>query len=242
MAGIMCGVGGDAAVLPSDIWEDAARLGRAILLDAIRLAARGTPSSPVAEAGLFFNLEKDMTNRCVAALGVALAFGATAASSAEKHRDLHIVIETIDHSKQRYPTVGDWQIDKAGNLHITVSKMSDQRYEFLIGMHEAIEAYLAIHAGVSPEAVDKFDSTRVSASLVTTASRGTTRERHTIASMCSRPRSSGSSHTSSGSTGRLTVVRCRASNPTSNFCPRPALVVQQGFDALLPAVNSTLIR
>jgi hypothetical protein len=144
-------------VLPSDIWEDAAHLGRAILLDAIRLAARGTPSSPVAEAGLFFNLEKDMTNRCVAALGVALAFGATAASSAEKHRDLHIVIETIDHSKQRYPTVGDWQIDKAGNLHITVSKMSDQRYEFLIGMHEAIEAYLAIHAGVSPEAVDKFD-------------------------------------------------------------------------------------
>jgi len=35
--------------------------------------------------------------------------------------------------------------------------MSDQRYEFLVGMHEAIEAYLAIHAGVSPEAADKFD-------------------------------------------------------------------------------------
>ena len=79
------------------------------------------------------------------------------ASSAEKHRDLHIVIETIDHSKQRYLTVGDWQIDKAGNLRIVVSKMSDQRYEFLIGMHEAIEAYLAVHAGVSPEAVDRFD-------------------------------------------------------------------------------------
>jgi hypothetical protein len=98
-----------------------------------------------------------MTNRCVAALGVVVASGATAASSAEKHRDLHIVIETIDHSKQRYPTVGDWQIDKAGNLHIAVSRMSDRRYEFLIGMHEAIEAYFAIHAGVSPEVVDKFD-------------------------------------------------------------------------------------
>jgi hypothetical protein len=71
--------------------------------------------------------------------------------------DLQIVIDTIPHSQQRYPPVGDWQIDKAGNLHITVSKMSDQRYEFLVGMHEAIEAYLAIHAGVSPEAVDKFD-------------------------------------------------------------------------------------
>jgi hypothetical protein len=42
-------------------------------------------------------------------------------------------------------------------LHVTVSKMSDQRYEFLVGMHEAIEAYLAVHAGISPAAVDKFD-------------------------------------------------------------------------------------
>jgi hypothetical protein len=42
-------------------------------------------------------------------------------------------------------------------LQITVSKMSDQRDEFLIGMHEAIEAYLAVRAGVSPEAVDSFD-------------------------------------------------------------------------------------
>ena len=74
-----------------------------------------------------------------------------------KNRDLHVVIDTIPHSQQRYPTVGDWQVDKAGSLHITVSRMSDQRYEFLVGMPEAIEAYLAIHAGVSPEAVDRFD-------------------------------------------------------------------------------------
>ena len=33
---------------------------------------------------------------------------------------LRIVIDTIPHSRQRYPTVGDWQIDKAGNLHITI--------------------------------------------------------------------------------------------------------------------------
>jgi len=98
-----------------------------------------------------------MAKRSVAALGVMLAFGATAGYSAEKSGDLHIVIDTIPHSQQRYPTVGDWQIDEAGNLHITVSKMSDQRYEFLVGMHEVIEAYLAIHAGVSPEVVDRFD-------------------------------------------------------------------------------------
>jgi hypothetical protein len=98
-----------------------------------------------------------MAKRCVAAaLGAALAFASATTYSAEGNRDLRIVIDTIPHSRQRYPTVGDWQVDKAGNLHITISKMSDQRYEFLIGMHEAIEAYLAIHAGVSPEAVDKF--------------------------------------------------------------------------------------
>jgi NAD(P)-dependent dehydrogenase (short-subunit alcohol dehydrogenase family) len=47
---------------------------------------------------------------------------------------MRIGIETIEHSKQRYPTVGDWQ-GKPDGLHVYVSKMSDQRYEFLIGMH-----------------------------------------------------------------------------------------------------------
>jgi hypothetical protein len=91
-----------------------------------------------------------MAKRCVAALGAVLAFGVTAGYSAERHHNLHIVIDTIPHSRQRYPTVGDWQIDKAGNLHITVSKMSDQRYQFLIGMHDAIEACLAMASAPLP--------------------------------------------------------------------------------------------
>jgi hypothetical protein len=69
---------------------------------------------------------------------------------------LNIVVETNEQSKQSYPTVGDWQLRPDG-LHIYVSKMSDQRYEFLVGMHEAIEAYLALHAGISPAAVNRFD-------------------------------------------------------------------------------------
>jgi hypothetical protein len=74
--------------------------------------------------------------------------------AAEKHQHLKIIIETVEH--QRYPTAGDWQV-KPDRLHITVSSMSDRRYEFLLGMHEVIEAYLALHAGVSPAAVDAFD-------------------------------------------------------------------------------------
>jgi hypothetical protein len=94
------------------------------------------------------------------ALGVLMLSTSAYARQPRQHQDdkpLRIVIETIDHSKQRYPTVGDWQIDKAGNLHITVSRMSDQRYEFLVAAHEMIEAYLAMHAGMSPETVDRFD-------------------------------------------------------------------------------------
>jgi hypothetical protein len=96
--------------------------------------------------------------RCILfALGVLLLL--TPADAQPRHHDLlpmRIVIETIDHSKQRYPTVGDWQARTDG-LHITVSKMSDPRYEFLVGMHEAIEAVLCQHAGISPAAVDRFD-------------------------------------------------------------------------------------
>jgi len=34
--------------------------------------------------------------------------------------------------------------------------MNDQRYEFLIAPHEMIEAYLALHAGITQQAVE-FD-------------------------------------------------------------------------------------
>jgi hypothetical protein len=91
------------------------------------------------------------------ALAAALALVATPANAGPHHRDhrpLKIVIETVDH--QRYPTSGDWQL-KPDGLHIFVSHMSDQRYEFLVGMHEAIEAYLCKQAGISQAAVDRFD-------------------------------------------------------------------------------------
>jgi hypothetical protein len=87
----------------------------------------------------------------------ALALVATSANAGPHHRDhrpLRIVIETVDH--QRYPTAGDWQL-KPDGLHIFVSRMSDQRYEFLVGMHEVIEAYLCKQAGVTQAAVDRFD-------------------------------------------------------------------------------------
>lgn len=63
---------------------------------------------------------------------------------------------TISHSSQRYPTVGDWWWD-GEDLNIRVSKMSDRRYEWLVGIHELIEVFLCRFADIDSTAVDKFD-------------------------------------------------------------------------------------
>ena len=70
---------------------------------------------------------------------------------------MKIVIETIPHLEQRYPTVGDWQIVGPGELRIAVSRMSDPRREWLVAVHELIEALLCIDAGVTQDEVDRFD-------------------------------------------------------------------------------------
>lgn len=86
---------------------------------------------------------------------------------------MRIVIETIDHASQAYPTTGNWTVteypakeksDRHGPpiaadfaLHIEVSKMGDWRYEALVGIHEAVEAILCREAGVSEQSVNAFD-------------------------------------------------------------------------------------
>ena len=70
---------------------------------------------------------------------------------------MHINIQTIPHSEQRYPTVGDWTFDDNGDLTIRISAMPDPKYEFLIAVHELIEAGLCQHARVLQSDVDFFD-------------------------------------------------------------------------------------
>lgn len=71
---------------------------------------------------------------------------------------MKIEITTIPHDQQRYPTCGDWQFVD-GTLQIRVSDMNDDRYEFLVGIHEAIEAFLALNRlGAAVEkSLDDFD-------------------------------------------------------------------------------------
>jgi len=70
---------------------------------------------------------------------------------------MKIIIETIPHKEQRYPTVGDWFYDPDGTLHIKVSQLSDWRREVLIAVHELVEVVLCKNDGISQDVVDQFD-------------------------------------------------------------------------------------
>src|ERR1700752_2174139 len=67
-----------------------------------------------------------------------------------------IKIITVPHKLQRYNTIGDWLFIK-NNLSIIVSRLGNEEMEFLIGVHELVEAYLCRSVGISQQQVDKFD-------------------------------------------------------------------------------------
>lgn len=70
---------------------------------------------------------------------------------------MKIVIETIPHTQQRYPTVGDWEIAENGDITIRVSEMGNPDYEFCVALHELVETYLCKRGGVDQHAVTAFD-------------------------------------------------------------------------------------
>lgn len=70
---------------------------------------------------------------------------------------MRIIIDTIAHSAQRYPTVGDWKIDADGTIHIYVSDMGNDDYAFLVAIHELVEARLCQKCGITDEMVTAFD-------------------------------------------------------------------------------------
>jgi hypothetical protein len=70
---------------------------------------------------------------------------------------MHVTIQTIPHSDQRYPTVGDWVWVDEHNLVIRVSHLGERRYETLIAVHELVEAVLCRERGIAEEVVVAFD-------------------------------------------------------------------------------------
>ena len=68
-----------------------------------------------------------------------------------------VIIETIPHNKQRYKTCGDWFENGDNTLRIKVSSLFNYRYEYLIAIHELIEALLCHERGIAEGDVTKFD-------------------------------------------------------------------------------------
>ena len=70
---------------------------------------------------------------------------------------MKILIETIKHAQQPYPTVGYWRRDPNGTLRINVSEEIGDKYALLVAIHELIEVSLCEERGITLESVDKFD-------------------------------------------------------------------------------------
>ena len=68
----------------------------------------------------------------------------------------NIFILSIPHSSQRYNTCGDWMTESKNELTVLVSECTDDS-EFLVAIHELVEAYLCKKAGITQEMVDAFD-------------------------------------------------------------------------------------
>jgi hypothetical protein len=73
---------------------------------------------------------------------------------------MQIDLKVIPHNEQRYETVGDWYYDMAPGiplLHVRASKTSRASYDWLLLIHETVEALLCAATGVLQTQVDNFD-------------------------------------------------------------------------------------
>ncbi|MDE2105430.1 MAG: hypothetical protein KGL39_49845 [Patescibacteria group bacterium] len=68
-----------------------------------------------------------------------------------------VVIKAIPHNSQRYDTCGDWQLPNPQTLLIDVSGELPFDSQFLVAIHEFIEAYLCAKKNITQAEVDAFD-------------------------------------------------------------------------------------
>jgi hypothetical protein len=71
--------------------------------------------------------------------------------------EIKFKVEVIPHDKQRYDTVGDYQLLADGTWWITVSDLGNPKYNFLVALHEITELYLTQFADIKEEDITNFD-------------------------------------------------------------------------------------
>jgi hypothetical protein len=67
------------------------------------------------------------------------------------------IIEIIPHECHRYETVGDFWIDKKGVKQFRVSETGNDDMNFLVALHEFVEAHLTRRKGISDDEITAFD-------------------------------------------------------------------------------------
>jgi len=74
----------------------------------------------------------------------------------KRNTQVRFVVSEIPHRKQRYETIGDWIPGRP--VKIRVSRMKDERYVFLVALHEMVEYELCRMKGISDKHVVEFDT------------------------------------------------------------------------------------
>lgn len=73
---------------------------------------------------------------------------------------MKITLRTLDIGEEHfcgYATAGDWRFWTNGSLEVTVSQMGDPDAEFVVMIHELIEAYLCRKNSITHDQVSEFD-------------------------------------------------------------------------------------
>ena len=70
---------------------------------------------------------------------------------------IRMICITIPHNFQIYETCGNYEWTDDGILVIFVSEMENKKYEFLVFLHEIIEATLCKDRGITTESITTFD-------------------------------------------------------------------------------------
>jgi hypothetical protein len=69
---------------------------------------------------------------------------------------MRINIKSIPVKSMRYSSAGDYWIDKKGTLQVRVAEC-DERYEWLVLLHELVEMFICLQEKISFASIDKFD-------------------------------------------------------------------------------------
>ncbi len=67
-----------------------------------------------------------------------------------------LYVHVVPYAQMRYPSAGDWLTDETG-IRIIVADTGSWRCNFLVALHEIVEAWLCRRHGITQEEVDQWD-------------------------------------------------------------------------------------